>query len=248
MSGAATPNDCASTQGETEQDALEVTERLAFSDPEEIPDDDLEPHEILSRYLDLKTRLHRRRPDLTLANLRAAKALRAKSKPAAATANGIDPMTRRLLNRLKKIESDILFDQEEAEEKWMALRVELVKEEAARKKLGLSDESTKALKIVDGARNPELELPGSIDGATPADGEDPSLDLGDLFVGLPEYKVDDVTGLSGMVTTAADGKLINIRDFGKWSGIGPRRVFEEACKSRSGSFLVPKVLGANLRE
>lgn len=206
------------------------------SDSEDIPDDDLEPHEVLSRYLELKMRLYKRRPDLTLPNLRAAKALRAKA--AAATDNGIDSATRRLLNRLKKIESDILFDQEEAEEKWVALRISLLKEDAARKKLGIGDESSSRPKIVNGARNPEAGLSEPIDDIAAADNEDLSIDLGDLFTGLPECKVDDATGLSGMVSTEADGKLVTVRNFGKWSGISPRRVFEEACKARSVSYLV----------
>ena len=222
--------------------------QLSLSDPEEIPDDDLEPHEILDRYLDLKTRLHKKRSDLTVANLRAAKALRARGNPAAATGNNMDPSTRRLLNRLKKIESDILFDQEEAEEKWVALRVKLVKEEATRKKLGIGDDSRGVPKIAEGARKPELGPPGPIEDTASANGDDPSIDLGDLFVGLPEYKVDDATGLSGMVTTAADGKHIAVRDFGKWSGIGPRRVFEEACKARWGSFPVRDEVDTDLRE
>lgn len=180
----------------------------------------------------MKTRLHKKRPDLTIANLRAAKALRVKGNSAAATGNSIDPPTRRLLNRLKKIESDILFDQEEAEEKWVALRINLLKEEAQRKKLDIDDEPRTFPKIVAGTRKPELGPPGPIGDAASANGEDLTMDLGDLFGGLPEYKVDDATGLSGMVTTAADGKHITVRDFGKWSGIGPRRVFEEACKAR----------------
>jgi len=164
---------------------------------------------------------------------------------ATATDDGIDPVARGLLNRLKKIESDILFDQEEAEEKWVALRISLVKEVATRKKLGIGDESSSKPKIVNGARNPEAGPSEPVDGIAAAENEDPYIDLGDLFTGLPEYKVDDVSGVSGMVSTGSDGKLVNVRDFGKWSGISPRRVLEEACKARLVLFTVHYEVDAN---
>ena len=243
LSGAETPN---GTQESSVKDAKNSTELQSLSDSEDIPDDDLEPYEVLRRYLQLKTRLHGRRPDLTLPNLRAAKALRFKPKVATTVDDSIDSATRRLLNRLKKIESDILFDQEEAEEQWVALRISILKEAATRKKLGLVDEHSSKPKIVKGARNPAAGQSESVHGITATETEDSLISLEDLFIGLPEYKVDDASGLSGIVSTGLDGRPVAVRDFGKWSGISPRRVLEEACKARWVLIMVHYKIDTNL--
>jgi ATP-dependent RNA helicase DHX29 len=56
--------------------------------------------------------------------------------------------------------------------------------------------------------------------------------LADLFASLPVNEVDPVTGKSCTVVNGKDGVKIVISDFGKWPGISPTRVLEEACKAR----------------
>ncbi|MCJ1389821.1 hypothetical protein MMC18_002678 [Xylographa bjoerkii] len=193
-------------------------------------DDDLEPHEILNRYLDLKTRVHGQRPDLTEPTVRRGKGAKNKSVPAPVVEKA-DPETLKLLRRIRKIESDILFDLEEAREKWSDVRVTLMQRNAERRKLGITDETSTTPAIAG--------LPTTLDKnqTETADGSDidASVELGDFFASLPEQTTDNDTGRSTITVTSVDGVSVTVRDFGKWSGVGPRRVFEEACRARDPS-------------
>ncbi|MCJ1477870.1 hypothetical protein MMC13_006543 [Lambiella insularis] len=195
---------------------------------QEIADDDLEPHEILDRYLSLKARLHERRPDLTEPKTPKSKGKGSKNKliPSQTPDRAVDPDSSRLMKRIRKIERDILFDLEDAQEKWSIMRVKLLKDAADRKKLGIDDEPS-----IPEASAASLSAPNLNPTGTVSD-EDSALDLGDFFASLPEEKTDAAAGRSGMTITAADGTSMSVRDFGQWSGLGPRRVFEEACRAR----------------
>ena len=191
-------------------------------------DDDLEPHETLNRYLDLKKRVHERRPDLTEPTVRRGKGAKNKSAVPPVTEKA-DPETLKILRRIRKIESDILFDLEEAREKWFDLRITIMQRDAERRKLGINIETSSTPETTEAPTTHDKDLIDTAGGSE----ADLKLELGDFFEGLPEQSTDNETGKSGLMVKSADGVSVTVRNFGKWSGVGPRRIFEEACKARS---------------
>ena len=190
----------------------------------------------------MKTRLHKLRPDLTEAGVRAAKAARNKAGAALQQRNNIDLRTRRLLNRLRRFESDILFDRDEADEQWLTRRIELIKEAATRKKLGIADQPAISTDNTLRSANENPKSADSSRSAEPVNLDDSTVDLAEFFAALPESKVDNKTGRSGIISTTIDGNVVEVRTFGKWPGIGPRRIFEEACRARDSSSKVSYTL------
>ena len=133
----------------------------------------------------------------------------------------------RLTAKLHKITSDILFDEEAASSKWAETWICLVKEAVERKRLGIRNGNEQE------HRRPENSSPQNAAVTESTDNtEDTSDMLGELFSSLPESTTDPTTGTSNMKTTNSAGTTVMIRSFGKWAGISPRRVFEEACRSR----------------
>jgi hypothetical protein len=106
----------------------------------------------------------------------------------------------------------------------MNLRANLVQDAAERKKLGLDNERSKMPAVIEKAA---LDS----DTASTTSETDSFLGVGEFFSNLPDRVVDEKTGTANMSTTA-NGVSITIRDFGKWTGIHPRRIFEEACRAR----------------
>ena len=133
-----------------------------------------------------------------------------------------DDRIRRLKSKLNKIRSDILFDEDEADRRWADIHFDLAKDTAARKKFEISNGS-----------EPESVMSCTADTSVTAkqDSDDSGL-LGELFFGLPDVTTELATGVSSLTVTDTGSEAIEIRDFGKWTGISPRRVFEEACRAR----------------
>jgi ATP-dependent RNA helicase DHX29 len=63
-------------------------------------------------------------------------------------------------------------------------------------------------------------------------GSDDDAALADLFASLPVNEVDPLTGKSSTVINGSNGIKVTIQDFGKWTGVNPTRVLEEACRAR----------------
>jgi ATP-dependent RNA helicase DHX29 len=145
----------------------------------------------------------------------------------------------RLEAKLTKIKGDVLFDAYAAEQQWLAIRIPLEKELAEARKafdMQLTKEtapsaSSPTLDEVrgDGGTNDEAER---IAAEILAEGEGSDDGIEGLFDSLPQAEVDPVTGQSQTVISSADGVKVFIRDFGKWTGVSPRRILEEACRSR----------------
>ena len=243
LSGVATPSEASSIPDnpalrEAEKPGVDV-EAISGGDS---TDDELEPQYRLGRYLDLKTRLHIRRPDLTEAGVRAAKAARNKAGAAQQLGNDIDLATRRLLIRLRKFESDILFDRDEADEQWLTRRVKLMKEAATRKKLGIANQPAVPTNNSLATTDENLTPANSHRSVESADADEETVDLIDFFTALPELKDDGEPGHNGIMSTTIDGNAVDVRTFGKWPGVGPRRIFEEACRARDSSSKVSYTL------
>ena len=188
-------------------------------------DSDAEPDQLVAKYLELQSRLHEISPELTEID---ARRRRGKSKHSVSNDNS-DPAskrkTERLMAKINKIKSDLLFDEDKANMRWAEIHIDLAQETAERKRLGIGNngEKQEARPTVRSNAN----LAESNDGDDDADGI-----LGGFFNSIPETATDPATGLSIMSIASQEGNNVEIREFGRWTGLSPRRVLEEACKAR----------------
>lgn len=205
-------------------------------------DSDTEPENLVTRYLKLQSRLHEIVPELTAID--AGRQRRVKGKHPFFNGNldsGSKRRTERLTKRIHKIKSDVLFDEDRANSRWAEIRMDLAQEAAERERLGIRVDGERQ-KVMATARS-SANLAASNDGDEDMDGM-----LGGFFTSLPDTTMDPATGLSIMSTTSQEGSNVEIRDFGKWTGMSPRRVLEEACKARWDLHFVLLVVFADVRQ
>ena len=195
-------------------------------------DSDLEPSQQISRYLSLQSQIYDMNPALVDPNPK-------KPKRAGASICIIDDGEKaqldrklaRLTAKLDKIKSDILFDREQAEVKWAQLWTQLVEERAERERLGIRLTGEKGYHGKSQHDSESLASPSTV-----LDSISHELDTGDmfgeLFTDLPSSATDSIIGTSNPKPAGAASPTPVTRSFGKWNGISPRRVFEEACRAR----------------
>ena len=185
-------------------------------------DSDVEPDELLSKYLQTKAKLFEINPEVDLA--------RAKKGNAKYLRDGIQSgpfQTKnelRMSEKLRKIERDVLFDQREADAQWAVQKIELAKGAAERRKLLLSTRGGEET-----SNRPANSNKTSSDDTT-HEVEEPDDDdiLGSMFNALPgtlEQEADEPTA-------QGSNHAVTVRDFGRLTGIAPRRILEEACRAR----------------
>ncbi|PHH75424.1 hypothetical protein CDD80_2377 [Ophiocordyceps camponoti-rufipedis] len=150
--------------------------------------------------------------------------------------------TANLEAKLCKIESDVLFDKAMGEHLWKLERPIVEKELAAVRKLYHTSKQEipkEPAPAADAKPSDGDEVAAEAERVAAelmAENDDDSLDsIGGLFDSLPQHEVDDETGKTATVINSSCGTRLEIRDFGEWSGIQPRRVLEEACRSRDAS-------------
>lgn len=189
-------------------------------------DNEFEPEQQMAKYLSLKSRLFKINPDLPDLKPRKQKRNAAKSRNISLDqCQDADQRITRLMAKLNKVNSDILFDADEADRRWADVHFDLAKEAAERKKLNIRSGQEQG--------KPTNPSPGGmIDNPTVKRHEDGGEILDSLFFGLPDITTDPATGTSNTTVTDAEGTTVEIREFGKWTGMSPRRVFEEACRAR----------------
>ncbi|EKD13893.1 uncharacterized protein L3040_005494 [Drepanopeziza brunnea f. sp. 'multigermtubi'] len=203
-------------------------------------DSDIDPDDLLPAYLDAKTKLFLNQPSAPRKETPRGK-IRSKVASALTAAGSTDPESVKLLRKIKKIEDDVLFDKYLADQQWEAKRIELEKEAAAARKLGEiglennDSNSQGSQTLVDS--DDEVSKEAAKIGAALLEeaGSDDDDVLADLFASLPVNEVDPLTGKSTTVVNGPNGIKVTIREFGKWSGINPTRVLEEACRARDSS-------------
>lgn len=193
----------------------------SFSDESE---DDMQPEGLIEKYISLQRRVFLLRPDdiSWSGNKNPLKSKKFFDR----TTTDVSPELVRLHKKLERIKSDILFDQGEASAQWLQIQNQLVKELAERKKLQLDDSW---------AQSSSVKLTPTDSEKSQAHDKDEFMSmLGDIF----ETPSDTLTppGINFAGSNSYDHKeaTVKIRDFGKWTGVSPRRLFESACKSRSG--------------
>ena len=187
-------------------------------------DSDIEPDNLIPEYVSTKGKL--------LEIERGGE--RSRSKSGTDTPES-DLTAARLQAKLSKIQNDVLFDAFAAEQQWQAKRIILERELAEAKKLAQSqnDESpsnevAEPTQLNDDVNDEAERIAAEV--LAEVDGSDDGIE--GLFASLPQSEVDPTTGQSQTIISSADGTKTVVRDFGKWTGISPRRALDEACRAR----------------
>ncbi|KAL4962628.1 putative ATP dependent RNA helicase [Aspergillus stella-maris] len=205
-SGQSTPKNTAGNKPQKPKPV--VKETIPQPDPYE-SDSSLDPDTLVPKYLDLQTRLYNLQPEVY------DKPKKGKKSQSAATVD--NPQALKLQRKIASIENDVLFDRKEADYLWREKLDELRKEAAIFRRVEASAEKEQAEK-----KEPEPQpVPEPLPGL-----EDVDL-LGDMFQDNEEPTLE-----LGVITEELNKASIAVRDFGKWTGLSPRRVLEEACKAR----------------
>jgi ATP-dependent RNA helicase DHX29 len=191
-------------------------------------DGEIEPEDLIPEYVATKKRL------LELSRTEK-KGSQSKSATQQAKDSETDSTVAYLESKLKKIESDVLFDKFLAEQEWKKEKVVLEKQLATARKNPVVDPDSQVQ-----SEDPASEVAEDDDVAAMAEkmareilaenAEDD--DIVGLFESLPQSEVDPTTGKLQTVINSSDGTKLYIREFSKWTGVAPKRVLEEACRSR----------------
>ncbi|KAL1954208.1 hypothetical protein VTO42DRAFT_1526 [Malbranchea cinnamomea] len=198
---------------------------LDFTSEESDVSDD--PQSLVPRYVSLLSHMYKIQPSLFNAPKgKSKKSMRGREENAE-----LDPRVARLQQKLKKIESDILFDSDVAEQEWQArlaeLRIETAKS-AQQLRSQVPDFDTQRTKV-DAQPEPVSKNSKPKENAMNEE-EDEGGILGDLFLSEEAYGEEPpILGISLNTT-------IKQRDFGKSSGMNPRRILEESCRARDSGY------------
>ncbi|KAJ5151042.1 uncharacterized protein N7482_010294 [Penicillium canariense] len=182
-------------------------------------DSSIDPDTMVPEWLELQTKLYSLQPDLF------DRPGRGKKGRGGATEQSDDPEVAKLQHKITKIERDVLFERHEAEFIWKGKLDELRKDATfmrrpveRKKQAQPSEEPAK-----EATNNP----PPDADVLPVDEMEDDAAGLlGDMFQAEPDD--GSILGLPPPVMEAN----VTIRDFGKTTGLSPRRVLEETCKAR----------------
>lgn len=198
-------------------------------------DSDIELDDLLPTYLKVKGKLYEIDPCLVEATTRK-QPKGAKGKKGRPTQVVQTPGVRKLLSQLQQIASDALFDEREAEALWPAKRNQIAQDRAARRLEQGSEQVDQNLSKKSGALTEQLQ-PKQKSPTTPSDHDatDDEVDfLGEMFTAVPNEPNDRQPEAD---STASEN--VTLRDFGKSSGLTPRRLLEEAVRSRLVDVAIP---------
>ncbi|KAL9582317.1 MAG: hypothetical protein Q9212_003364 [Teloschistes hypoglaucus] len=185
---------------------------------------DMDPETMTEKYVTLQTRLYGMQPNLNIAESRTT--MNGQTALRSNVGEDVRSQVARIQRKLERLKGDILFDKSDAEHQWAERRNQLAKAAAERRRLRL-DENTGLEAST--ARRHENTVAAAIQDGQSSDGsedDDAAEALGDFFSGLPDGPSDSPSAMS--VTNSA----AKLRDFGRWTGVSPRRTLEEACKAR----------------
>jgi ATP-dependent RNA helicase DHX29 len=190
-------------------------------------DSDIDLDELVPTYLKIKGKLFEIDPELVEVNPRKKGG---KGKKATSVKTVQSPKVRKLLSQLQQIESDTLFDDREAEAQWPAKRNEIAQNQAARRQ----QEATQTIpsngqkeEVAPAAPAAKEESPATTTGGDADDIMAEADMLGDMFSAIP-----DEPATSEPTAAQIDAGNVTLRDYGKQSGLTPRRCLEEAVRSR----------------
>lgn len=207
-----------SKQGKPKADwkAAKVVTPLSYDS-----DSSIDPDTMVPQWLDLQTKLYGLQPDLFD---RPGKGKRGRG---AAAGQSDDPEVAKLQRKIAKIERDVLFEAQEADFIWRGKLDELRKDAAfMRRPVERKKQPQNVEESAKGATNDSSEADGL---RTEDMDEDAAGLLGDMFQTEP-----DDGSILGLPPPVIEAKF-TIRDFGKFTGLSPRRVLEETCKARDSA-------------
>lgn len=188
-------------------------------------DSSLDPDTLVPKFVELQTRLYEIQPDLFDRPKKG-------NKPRAGPQSG-DPRIARIQRKIGSIESDVLFERLEAESQWREKLDGLRKETAFMRQESRADERTPEQTE---SREPPTEIEADPGSAPPVEDEE----QGDLFGDM--FEREEPALEVGVITEELNAAAMTHRDFGKWTGLSPRRILEETCKSR---YVASKVFRPN---
>jgi ATP-dependent RNA helicase DHX29 len=174
----------------------------------------------------------------------------AKARKAASSQPAQSPAVRKLLSQLQKIASDALFDEWEAETQWPAKRNQIAQDRANKRQN--QDGRPEIQEIREQPTVPIEPVVPEVDHSVTAvdsGGSDDEADLlGGMFTAVPNEPATEPSESNN----AVPGN-VTLRDFGKSSGLTPRRLLEEAIRSRlvdriTFSSSVLMILGTQMRD
>ncbi|KAL1596221.1 hypothetical protein SLS59_007920 [Nothophoma quercina] len=189
-------------------------------------DSDIDLDELVPTYLKIKGKLYEIDPELVEVNQRK-KGGKGKKAPPTKTQ---PPKVRKLLSQLQQLQSDALFDEREAETKWPAKRNEIAQTQASKRQQGTTQAKSEEeeQKDISPPVSAAKEEPQTTSNGSAADDIMAEADmLGDMFSVIP-----DEPEATEVPSESAELGNITLRDFGKQSGVTPRRCLEEAVRSR----------------
>lgn len=198
-------------------------------------DSDIDPDDLLPVYIDCKVKLFHLQPSVSKLSRRAVNDKNLEKVKSSSDRSPDELESARLMRKIGRIESDVLFDKYLADQQWEARRIQLEKDAAISRRANAlkdNDKNTEASEAFDDSDNEISREAARIGAAMLEELSDDGGDLGDLFSSLPTNEVDPATGKSMTVVSGSDGVKVQIRDFGKWTGVNPTRVLEEACRAR----------------
>jgi ATP-dependent RNA helicase DHX29 len=202
-------------------------------------DSDIDPDELLPVYLETKAKIFHLQALKTKASSAGAKRMRGQEALKSITVTEqlpMDPEIAKLQRKLKKIEGDILFDQYIADRQWEKQRIQLERDAAAERRataIGPPERLPHLTEVLDSlGREVARETSRITAEVLEENSSDDDTAIADLFASLPVTEVDPVNGKSSVVINSSNGTKVTIRDFGKSTGISPKRVLEEACRAR----------------
>ena len=187
-------------------------------------DSDMEPDELVPTYLRIKAKLFELDPDIVDAKPRKQlKSQRGKGSQLAPPKTS--SAVRKLQSQLQRLESDALFDQDQADAQWPTRRNQIAQSQAAKRdrlieSMPSQDRHETVINIsVDDRKSESGRKSPNVD----SDAEDADL-LGEMFTAIPTEPTIDAS--------SSESPDITLRDFGKQSGLSPRRLLEEAVRAR----------------
>jgi ATP-dependent RNA helicase DHX29 len=193
----------------------------AIDDPESTDDQDSnsdgdnDPSKLVNRWIDL------RRSILRIEHLKSSR----QDSPRA------QARVLRLRKRLKVIGSDPLFDEYEAELAWREqipqIFAEIQAENSVLESTRKEKENGPTTHADNAARRPPPRKAEDVSENHIQEQQEADIIFGDMFSAPETYKPSQDPPLA-----CESGPEIRLVDFGKWSGLNPRRVLEETCKIR----------------
>ncbi|KAI5300671.1 hypothetical protein KEM56_002279, partial [Ascosphaera pollenicola] len=216
-----------------------TTSNIVESVLEEFGSND-DPDTLIPKFMALRIRLYKEDPSFFDGPQKAGKKGK---KSGAGSSSKLSTNGQQLQNKITEIESDILFDKDAAEAQWQDKLFDLRREDIESRRQANGGE--KAKDAEDTATDSAALVPDTgSSGETAPDAEQPDADA----------EEDDILArMFGMSTDVPfpedddqkeeDLSAVTLRDFGKLSGMSPRRILEDSCRSRdSGSKLSFKSL------